>query len=92
MSSIVLVYTGIFTFLVDAYPTYAASALAANAFIRCLFATAFPLFGNQMYHKLGFQWASTLLAFLLLAMMPFPFIFFRYGKQIRKKSRYATTA
>ncbi len=45
-----------------------------------------------MYHKLGFQWASTLLAFLLLAMMPFPFIFFRYGKQIRKKSRYATTA
>ncbi|OAQ98834.1 hypothetical protein LLEC1_05740 [Akanthomyces lecanii] len=89
---IVLVYTGIFTFLVDAYPTYAASALAANAFVRCLFATAFPLFGNQMYHKLGFQWASTLLAFLLLAMMPFPFIFFRYGKQIRKKSRYATTA
>ncbi|KAM3451838.1 hypothetical protein MY3296_004985 [Beauveria thailandica] len=91
-AGIVLVYTGIFTFLVDAYPTYAASALAANAFVRCLFATAFPLFGNQMYHKLGFQWASTLLAFLLLAMMPFPYVFFRYGKQIRKKSRYATNA
>ncbi|XWW98735.1 hypothetical protein V2A60_006737 [Cordyceps javanica] len=91
-AGIVLVYTGIFTFLVDAYPTYAASALAANAFVRCLFATAFPLFGNQMYNKLGFQWASTLLAFLLLAMMPFPYVFYRWGKQIRKKSRYATTA
>lgn len=33
-----LVFTGIFTFLVDAYPLYAASALAANAFVRCAFA------------------------------------------------------
>ncbi|KAK6083201.1 major facilitator superfamily transporter [Seiridium cupressi] len=33
-----LVFTGIFTFLVDAYPLYSASALAANAFTRCAFA------------------------------------------------------
>ncbi|KAI2620156.1 MFS general substrate transporter [Hypomontagnella submonticulosa] len=85
-----LVFTGIFTFLVDAYPLYAASALAANSFTRCTFAGAFPLFGVQMYHKLGYQWGSSLLAFLTLAMMPFPYLFFRYGKQIRKKSRYAT--
>lgn len=52
-------------------------------------AAAFPLFGTQMYNKLGYQWASSLLAFLTLAMMPFPYIFFRYGKKIRAKSRYA---
>ncbi|GJN82095.1 hypothetical protein PLIIFM63780_005632 [Purpureocillium lilacinum] len=85
----VLLFTGIFTFLVDAYPLYAASALAANAFVRCLFAAAFPLFGDQMYKKLGYQWASSLLAFLTVAMLPFPYIFFRYGKQIRRKSRFA---
>ncbi|KAK4093182.1 hypothetical protein Purlil1_2339 [Purpureocillium lilacinum] len=73
----VLLFTGIFTFLVDAYPLYAASALAANAFVRCLFAAAFPLFGDQMYKKLGYQWASSLLAFLTVAMLPFPYIFFR---------------
>ncbi|KAI0131191.1 MFS general substrate transporter [Daldinia grandis] len=84
-----LVFTGIFTFLVDAYPYYAASALAANSFARCTFAAAFPLFGIQMYHKLGYQWGSSLLAFLTVAMMPFPYLFFRYGKQIRKKSRFA---
>lgn len=88
-TGILLVYTGIFTYFVDAYPLYAASALAANAFVRCLFAAAFPLFGNQMYKKLGYQWASTLLAFLLVIMMPFPYIFFRYGKKIRSKSRFA---
>lgn len=52
---------------------------------------AFPLFGNQMYEKLGYQWATSLLAFLTVAMMPFPYIFFRYGKKIRAKSRYATS-
>ncbi|KAI1461038.1 MFS general substrate transporter [Annulohypoxylon moriforme] len=85
-----MVFTGIFTFLVDAYPLYAASALAANSFVRCTFAAAFPLFGIQMYHKLGYQWGSSLLAFLTVAMMPFPYLFFRYGKQIRKNSRFAT--
>jgi len=85
-----LVFSGIFTFLVDAYPTYAASALAANSFARSSFGAAFPLFGIQMYHKLGDQWATSLLAFLTLAMMPFPIIFFKYGKKIRGKSRFAT--
>ncbi|EDN99438.1 hypothetical protein SS1G_02292 [Sclerotinia sclerotiorum 1980 UF-70] len=32
-----LVFTGIFTFLVDAYPLYAASSLAANSFMRSSF-------------------------------------------------------
>ncbi len=78
--SFFLVFSCIFTFLVDAYPIYTASALAANTFTRCLFAAAFPLFGEQstalsrvlqsteltssVYNKLDFQWASTLLAML----------------------------
>lgn len=45
--SMLLVFSGIFTFLVDAYPLYAASALAANSFTRSSFAAAFPLFGVQ---------------------------------------------
>ncbi|OJD21959.1 hypothetical protein ACJ73_06698 [Blastomyces percursus] len=68
----ILVYSGIFTFLVDAYPLYAASALAANSFLRSSFGAAFPLFGIQMYNRLGFNWASSLLAFLTVAMAPFP--------------------
>ncbi|OAA65207.1 major facilitator superfamily transporter multidrug resistance [Niveomyces insectorum RCEF 264] len=76
---------------VDAYELYAASALAGNAFVRCLFAAAFPLFGVQMYEKLGDQWATSLLAFLSLAMMPFPFLFFKYGKTLRGRSKYAVS-
>ncbi|KAL0469944.1 major facilitator superfamily domain-containing protein [Neurospora intermedia] len=83
-------FTGIFTFLVDAYPRYAASALATNALVRCSFAAAFPLFGIQMYEKLGYQWATALLAFLTLGMMPFPYLFFVFGKRIRARSKFAT--
>jgi hypothetical protein len=43
----ILVYSGVFTFLVDAYPTFAASALAANSFTRSSFGGIFPLFGMQ---------------------------------------------
>ncbi|CAH0052824.1 unnamed protein product [Clonostachys solani] len=88
-TGVILVFTGIFTFLVDAYPQSAASALAANAFVRCTFAAAFPLFGNQMYVALGNHWASSLLAFLTVAMLPFPYIFFKYGKRLRRRSRFA---
>jgi len=41
----VLVFSGIFTFLVDAYPLYAASALAANSFAR-------SSFGGEQLHVL----------------------------------------
>ncbi|KAI1430955.1 major facilitator superfamily domain-containing protein [Xylaria sp. CBS 124048] len=85
-----LVFNGIFTFLVDTYPLYAASALGANSFLRCVFATAFPLFGTQMYNKLGYQWASSLLAFLTVSLMPLPYVFFHYGKRLRKRSRFTT--
>lgn len=85
----ILVFSGIFTFLVDAYPAYAASALAANSFMRSTFAGIFPLFGTQLYNALGIQWASCLLGFLTLATLPFPYMFYRYGKRIRKRSRYS---
>lgn len=84
----ILVFTGVFTFLVEAFPLYAASALSANSFARSSFAGAFPLFGIQMYKKLNFHWATTLLACLCLVMTPFPYLFFIYGKRLRQKSRF----
>ncbi|XHF98610.1 hypothetical protein AWENTII_002158 [Aspergillus wentii] len=38
---------------------------------------------------LGHQWATSLLAFLTVVMMPFPWLFFKYGKVLRKRSRFA---
>lgn len=71
---------------------YAASVLAANSVLRSLFGTAFPLFTSQMYKRLGNQWASSIPAFLVLGCLPFPFLFHKYGPQIRSKCKYASEA
>ncbi|TKA82819.1 hypothetical protein B0A55_01046 [Friedmanniomyces simplex] len=85
----ILVFGGAFTFLVECYPLWAASALAANSFARSSFAAGFPLFGVQMYENLGYAWASSVLGFIALAMAPFPILFFRFGKRLRGRSRFA---
>ncbi|KAH0023085.1 hypothetical protein KCU78_g5532, partial [Aureobasidium melanogenum] len=69
---IILVFSGVFTFLVDSYPNYAASALAANSLARSMFAAMFPLFGPAMYDNLGYQWATFLLTMLAAILAPCP--------------------
>ena len=45
-----------------------------------------------MYTRLGIHWASTIPAFLALACVPFPFLFYKYGPSIREKCKYAAQA
>lgn len=65
-------YIAIFTYLVTAYRPIAASAMAANTFVRTSLAAAFPLFAGQMYHKLGAPGATALLAGLTTVAAPLP--------------------
>lgn len=41
-----------------------------------------------VYEALGIGWATSLLGFLALVMIPIPYLFFRFGRSIRAKSRY----
>lgn len=85
----VLVFLSIMNYLIDSYTIFAASVLAANSVLRSLFGAAFPLFTTQMYDALGIHWASSVPAFLALACVPFPFLFYKYGGSIREKCKYA---
>ena len=67
---------------------FANSALAANTLVRSLAGAGFPLFAGPMYHNLGVPWATSLLAFIALAMMPVPVLFYIYGKKIRSMSSF----
>ena len=63
---------------------------AGLGLIRNLAGAGFPLFGMQMYHRLGNEWATSLLAFLALLLIPIPFVLARYGFRLRKKSPWAS--
>jgi len=88
----VLVFLSIMNYLIDAYVIYAASVLAANSVLRSLFGAAFPLFCPYMYKNLGIHWASSIPAFLALACVPFPFLFYKYGGAIRERCKFAAEA
>ncbi|KUJ06816.1 MFS general substrate transporter [Mollisia scopiformis] len=76
-------------YVVDTYLLNANSALAAMACARALMAAGFPLFATYMYVNLGVDWATSLLAFLSLAMVPFPILFWKYGEKLRMKGKFA---
>ncbi|RYP91898.1 hypothetical protein DL770_001958 [Monosporascus sp. CRB-9-2] len=85
----IFLYNSANNYLVDTYQHQAASALAAKTCIRSFWGAAVVLFTNQMYDRLGYEWASTLLAFIALACCGIPFLFWKYGEQIRRRSKYA---
>jgi len=86
---IYIVILAILNYVVDSYQTYSASALAGVILIRNLVGAGFPLFATQMYEKLGLEWASSLLAFLSIIMIPIPFLWFYRGETLRLKSPWA---
>ncbi|KAJ7643637.1 MFS polyamine transporter [Roridomyces roridus] len=92
-AGIILSFQAIQIYIVDAFTTYAASALAAASCLRALCGFGFPLFAESMYKKLGYGKGDTVLAVIAIAIgCPAPILLWRYGKQIRMKSRFAKHA
>jgi len=75
----------------DCYGFYANSAIAVNTFLRSILGAVFPLFAPIMYHNLGVAWATSVLAFICVAFIPAPILFYIYGAKIREKSRFTPT-
>lgn len=76
-------------YLVDAYLMFAASAIAANTFLRSLAGAGFPLFSQYMFKGLGVNWAGTLLGCVAAVLVPIPVAFYVYGARLRGKSKFA---
>lgn len=70
---------------------FAASAIAANTFLRSLAGAGFPLFATQMIEGMGVQWAGTLLGCVAIALVPLPVLFYLKGAKIRERSTFAPT-
>ncbi|KAF9698028.1 hypothetical protein EKO04_004127 [Ascochyta lentis] len=86
------VFTSAALYMTDVYgPLNGASAIAANGILRYFLGAVFPLFTVQMYSALGIGWATSLLGFLSMLMLPIPWVFYKWGPKIRARSRYPVT-
>ncbi|KAG7138415.1 Efflux pump vrtL like protein [Verticillium longisporum] len=80
-------------FLVDSYARYAASAVGAATVLRSLAGFGFPLFGPDVYASLGYGWGNTVLAGVGVVIgWPGPWLLWRFGEGLRKKSPCAAGA
>ena len=79
-----------FNYLADTYHRYASSALAAQSFCRNILGGIFPLVTAQMYNKLGYGPASSLLGGIGTLLTVVPWILVFYGPRIRARSKFAS--
>ena len=78
------IFIPIQTYLIDAFPLYSASAVAALTVSRSLLGALLPLAGPKLYYSLGLGWGNSLLGFMALLMIPAPYYLWKFGGAIRK--------
>ncbi len=85
-ASNVLFFSAVIGYLIDAFGTYAASAIAANIVLRSIGGSLLPLVGSDLYSGLGWGWGSSVLA-LVAALLVTPVLacVFFCGEVIRAK-------
>lgn len=88
--SMVTLFVGLLGYLAETYLEVVASCLASATVMRSLFAFGFPLFTPTMYEDLTPEWAGTLLGCILCLFAPIPFLFYKFGPAIRRRSKFTT--
>lgn len=91
-TSIQLIFVGYLNYLTDSYLMFAASAIAANTITRSAAGAAAPLFTQYMFDALGVGGGGSLIGGIATLLAPIPFIFYKYGAPIRKRSKFAPTS
>ncbi|KAF2721532.1 MFS general substrate transporter [Polychaeton citri CBS 116435] len=88
---IFFIFEATYSYTSDCYGENAGSAIAGQGLMRNMFGAVSPLFGSQMFHNMGSQWAGLLLAMIAVLLTFIPFIFFRFGSKLRARSKMAPT-
>ncbi|EMD38651.1 hypothetical protein CERSUDRAFT_113828 [Gelatoporia subvermispora B] len=86
---VAVIMQGMTQYLMDAYGIFCASAIASTVVLRSIIAAIFPLVCPTMYARLGEEWACSIFAFLAAACAPIPWLFFKFGSWVRKRSKHA---
>lgn len=90
--SMYLIFVAYLTYIVDCYLQYSASAMAANTVARSACGAAAPLFANQMFARMGVGGGGSLIGGVAVLLAIIPFVFYKYGRQIRLRSKYAVSS
>ncbi|PSK56803.1 hypothetical protein B9Z65_6427 [Elsinoe australis] len=88
---ILCVFISCYQYVIDSYEIYAASALASVTLIRYVAAGGMAVVGIPFYENMGVHYTLTILGCISCICVPVPYVFYKYGPAIRRKSKYAPT-
>lgn len=78
----------LYSYLVDAFAIYAASAVSACVMASCIAGALLPMAGPSLYAHLGVGWGTSVLAFISMIFIPVPIFLMKYGERARKNSKF----
>lgn len=84
-------YVASYEYIIDSYGGHAAIALASITMMRYLIAGSMVMAARPMYENIGVHWTMTLLGCIAAVLTPGPYLLKKYGKEIRRRSKFATT-
>lgn len=76
------------SYLVEAFSIYSASATAGNIIVRNAASAALPLAGPALIGKIGIGWAYTVLGLIGALAIPASLVLWYHGEQMRKHGMY----
>jgi multidrug resistance protein len=86
---VLCVFISSYQYIIDSYEMYAASALTSVTLVRYATAGGMTVVGIPFYKNMGVHWTLTILGAISAVLVPVPYLFYLYGKQIRGRSRFA---
>ncbi|KAJ9635640.1 uncharacterized protein PV06_02865 [Exophiala oligosperma] len=88
---ILSVFLSTYLYLIDTYEVYAASALTMITLVRYVVSGGIIEASIPMYENLGVHWTLTLLGSIGVTFTFVPYMFYKFGPQVRSKSGFAKT-
>ncbi|KAH6658456.1 major facilitator superfamily domain-containing protein [Truncatella angustata] len=86
---IYFVFESTYSYTADCYGESASSAIAGQGLMRNTLGAVTPLFASAFFHNVGSQYAGLILALFGTFLSMIPFVMFKYGHQLRARSKLA---
>jgi DHA1 family multidrug resistance protein-like MFS transporter len=83
-------YVSSYEYIIDSYGEKAALGLAGVTMMRYIVAGGMVIAARPMYEKIGVHWTMTLLGCVALVLVPAPYVLFKRGTELRRKSPHAS--
>ncbi|KAK6218777.1 hypothetical protein LQW54_002702 [Pestalotiopsis sp. IQ-011] len=80
-----------YMYIIDSYEMYSASALTFVALVRYVCAGGMTVVGIPFYKNMGTAYTLTILACISCLLAPIPYVLFKWGHLLRKRSKYASS-